>query len=149
MGEQLYWWPLIKHLVEFLNHRKNKLDKLEFDGVDVYAGTKNSGKSYPCVEVTWDHEGNIDIYRSDKGNISLWIDIYLENDSEDPAAPYEILFQWQVKVLNALASWHEALKRDFRIAVKIDVPDILSDGDMQRPTCACRIITNIEWRNSI
>lgn len=146
---KINWWPLAKCLTDHLKAQVDSLGKPAFEGIDVYAGTKMKGKKYPCIEITWDGEADIAIHRPIRGIATLWMDIALNNSSPDPAEAYELLYHWQTEAIDALVSWPKRIIAEMGIAAKVDVTEIVSDGDMQRPTCACRLIIKVEWRNSI
>lgn len=146
---EIYWWPLTESLVETMNQEVDKEGNIVFKGIEVYAGTKQAGKKYPCIEVTWDNESGISIHRPIQGEVVLWIDIALKTNSSKPSEHYELMYPLQLKVFKVLGKWNSVIKQKLQISPIIEVTDVISDGDIQRPTCVCRIVTNIKWRNSI
>lgn len=147
--KRIYWQPLAKHLVQTMRNHKDSAGEDIFKGIEVYTGSKLTGIKYPCIEITWDRETNIKIHRPLQGNVILWVDINIKNNSPDPSEGYEILYQWQTKALDCIASWQKEIYAELGIAAKVEIVDIISDGDTQRPVCASRLVVNIEWRNSI
>ncbi|MBP2629888.1 MAG: hypothetical protein H6Q70_516 [Firmicutes bacterium] len=148
MGEEvLYWWPILDNLVNFMNTKTDDEGNLIFvlDG-GVYAGTKGTGKTYPCIEVTWDGETGIKIKRQTQGFVTLWADICIQNSDEDPAAPYSEIHKWQTLIIKLLKEWPSELNEKLNIGSTIEVTHALSDGDIQRPTCISRLIITIDWR---
>jgi hypothetical protein len=147
MAEQLYWWPILDNLVQFINTKTDDEGNLIFvlEG-GVYAGTKGTGKTYPCIEVTWDGETGISIKRPTHGVVILWADICIQNSDEDPAAPYAEIHKWQTAIIKLLKEWPRVLNEMLNIGPKVEVTHVLSDGDIQRPTCVSRLIINIDWR---
>lgn len=146
---RIYWWPLANSLCNSMRGAKDQLGHYIFRGVDIYAGTKGTAKNYPCIEITWDCEENIFVCRPTQGHVRLWVDVCLQNDSDNPSAPYELLYHLQTEIIDLLARWPQRIMKEMQIAAKVEVPAIVSDGDIQRPTCVCRINVDIEWRNSI
>lgn len=145
----LVWWPIVEHITNFIKTYKDDNNVLVFDGVDVYAGSKNKAKNFPCIEVTFDQESGIDIYRSVKGDIGIWIDIGVLNSGDDPVEAYREIYPYQKNVLNSLHDWIEKINQDLKIAIKINNVEVVSDGDIQRPTVMSRLILNLNWRNVI
>lgn len=143
---KLNWWPLANSLVEFLKQQKDSLGAPVFDGVGIYAGTRATGKGYPCIEVTFDSENDA---AGDRALTTLWVDILLKSNSSTPSDAYELLFKYQTEFMNLLPLWIKWAKKEIGIAAIVKVPSVMSDGDVQRPVCQSRIILEIEWRNSI
>lgn len=135
------WWPLAKSLAAFLNAN------IVEDGLSIYPGTKGTGKKYPCMEITWDDETSINIQRPSTSNVRLWVDIALKSSGSDPADAYGLQDDYQNKVLCALSEWPQEILKEHGIASKVTVTDIISDGDINRPTSTARIVIQIEWRN--
>jgi len=136
------WWPLAKSLAAFLN------EQIQDESLYIYAGTKGTGKKYPCMEITWDDETEVNIQRATSGNVKLWIDIGLKSNNSDPAQAYDLQDIYQNKALGVLKEWPQKVLQELGIASKVSVPDVISDGDIDRPTSTSRIVVNIEWRNS-
>ena len=136
----MQWWPIAKHLVDFL------ADRPENSGFEVYAGTKGSAKPAPCLEVLWDEEGNLSIHQSNKGKVVLWVDIWLFTADVDDDVAYQKQFDAQINIISCLKKWQKNLNADLAIASKVDCPGIVSEGTIRRPTFGCRMILEIEWR---
>jgi len=136
------WWPLAKSLAAFLN------TQIIEEGLSIYPGTKGTGKKYPSMEITWDDETGIFIQKPTTSNVKLWVDIALKCNSSDPAQAYDLQDIYQNKVLCAIKEWPEQVLNELGIASKVSIPDIISDGDIDRPTSTSRIVVKIEWRNS-
>lgn len=146
---KIYWWPLAKNLVDTIKKHKDQLGTFLFKDIEVYGGSKLNGKKYPCIEVTYDRESNVKIHRPIQGNVTLWVDINIKNNNANPSEAYEIMYHWQTEIIDCLTNWQNEIRTELGIAAKVEVEDIISDGDVQRPVCACRLAIYIEWRNTI
>ncbi len=138
----MQWWPIAKHLVDFLTKRP------ENSGFEIYAGTKGTAKPAPCLEVLWDEEGSLSIHQSNQGKVVLWVDIWLLTVDVDDAVAYQKQFDAQVNIISSLREWQKKLCTDLAITSKVDCPGIVSEGTIRRPTFGCRMILEIEWRKS-
>jgi len=136
----LYWWPIAKHLSDFL------AQLTAFTDWSVYPGSKGSAKDYPCVEVQWDQEAALSVHKPNQGNIVLWADIWVASDNVDPDDVYQQQYEAQLAILGCLREWGNALIEDLNLAVKLECPGIISQGTITRPTFGCRMIINMEWR---
>lgn len=164
MDKKLVWWPLIAHITAYLQKAESEIDKKppadEAEKAEagkdpqkakadtnqsllIYAGTKGPARTYPCIEITWDHES---LSMGSAGFASIWIDICLKTDSKDPSEAYQKQYDYQTKIIDMLNSWPRQLIADTGIAVKMVIEDIVSDGDIQRPVSMSRIILSIDWR---
>ncbi len=144
---KLNWWPLANSLVEFLKNHKDELGAPSFEGVFIYAGTKITGKVYPCIEITFDAESNP---TGKRGLVNLWVDVCLKNNNSNPSEAYELMFKYQTEIMNLIFNyddgWPAAIKKDLGIATDIKISNVISDGDSQRPVCQCRMVLEIDWR---
>ncbi|WP_312337232.1 hypothetical protein [Anaerospora hongkongensis] len=138
----LYWWPIAKHLSDYLASLP------EFADWSVYPGSKGSSKKYPCCEVQWDQEAGLSVNKSNKGNITLWLDLWVRSDDVDPSEVYQRQHDAQVLILGIMRNWSDRLLHDMRVTVAVSCPGIASAGTITRPSFGCRIILDIEWRNS-
>lgn len=139
-GVSMQWWPIAKHLADYLGERP------ENSGFAVYPGTKGNAKPAPCIEVLWDEEGNLSIHKSNQGKVILWVDIWLRSDSIDDTEAYQQQYESQVNILSVLKLWQKELNDDLGIAIKVDCPGVVSEGTIKRPTFGCRMILDIDWR---
>lgn len=138
----LYWWPVAKHLSDFLALLPG------FEEWKVYSGSKGSAKKYPCCEVQWDQEAGLSAHNPKQGNITLWVDLWVRSDDVEPDEVYQGQHLAQMAILGSLREWSDRLLQDLGLAAKIDCPGIASAGTITRPSFGCRIILDIEWRKS-
>lgn len=138
----LYWWPVARHLSDFLAAQPF------FTEWHVYPGSKGSAKQYPCCEVQWDQEAGLSVNKPTEGKITLWADIWIRSDNIEPAEVYQKQHDAQMFVLTNLRKWGDLLLRDLNISAAIDCPGIASEGTITRPSFGCRIIITIDWRRS-
>jgi hypothetical protein len=139
----MLWWPIAKHLVDFLNTKPEFAEPWQ-----VYPGSKGKAKEYPCVEVQWDQEAGLSIHKANEGSITLWVDTWVPSDDVEPDAVYQQQYDVQQVIFNSLREWSDLLLKDLKIAAKVDCPGIASEGTITRPTFGCRMIITIEWRKS-
>jgi len=138
--QYLVWWLLIKHLRDFSRMQP------ELDGVDVRAGAKKPKDPYPCMEIIWDSEDGLSLYKTNKGELNLWIDLWIRNDGRDPSAAYEVMADLMERVCTVLVLWSDTLLEELEISTNIDVKDAISDAESNRPLMGIRMIVKIEWR---
>lgn len=136
----MLWWPIAKHLSDFLARLP------AFEGWNVYPGTAGSAKRCPCLEIQWDQEAGLSIHNPGKGNVVLWVDICVRSDDVKPDEVYQRQHQAQASILKCLREWSDLLLEDMDISAKVDCPGIASAGTITRPTFDCRMILTIEWR---
>ncbi len=136
----LYWWPVAKHLSEFLAAMPY------FAAWKVYPGSKGSAKAYPCCEVQWDKETELLINKPTNGDIILWVDLWVNSNNVEPIEVYDLQYAAQMAVLNSLREWSDKLLHDVGLAVNVECPGIASAGTITRPSFGCRIILSLEWR---
>ena len=136
----LVWWTIIKHMRDFFRSQE------EFDGVDVRAGAKKPKDPYSCLEILWDEETGVILYKPSKGFLTLWLDYWVRSDNRDPGVAYEKLFVLQSRGCEVLLRWQAALLRDLGFATKLTLGQAVSDGDGNRPVAGSRMVLNIEWR---
>ncbi|WP_312560856.1 hypothetical protein [Anaerospora sp.] len=136
----LQWWPVARHLSDFLARVPELTDW------NVYPGSKGSSKKYPCCEIQWDQEAGLLTHNPNKGEITLWIDLWVRSDDVDPVEVYQRQHEAQVLVLGLLQEWSDKILDDLGLAAKISCPGIASAGTITRPSFGCRIILEIEWR---
>lgn len=139
----MLWWPIAKHLVDFLTRQPIFADPWQ-----VYSGSKGKAKEYPCVEVQWDQEAALSIHKSNEGSVTLWVDTWVSSEEVEPDAVYQQQYEVQKVILGSIRQWSDLLLKDLKIAAKIDCPGIASEGTITRPTFGCRIVLTIEWRKS-
>lgn len=139
----MLWWPIAKHLVDYLAAKPEFAEPWQ-----VYPGSKGKAKEYPCVEVQWDQESGLSVHKSNEGNITLWVDIWVPSDEVEADAVYQQQYDVQHVILGSLREWSDLLIGDLKIAAQIECPGIASEGTITRPTFGCRIIITIEWRKS-
>lgn len=138
----MFWWPIAKHLSDFLALRP------AFAEWEVYPGSKGSAKEYPCCEVQWDQEANLSVNNPNNGEITLWVDLWVLSDDVEPEDVYQQQHDAQTAIFNCLREWSDLLLKDLKIAAKIDCPGIASAGTITRPSFGCRMIITIDWRKS-
>lgn len=139
----MLWWPIAKHLVDLL------AAKPEFAAPwKVYPGSKGNAKEYPCVEVQWDQEAGLFVYKQNEGALTLWVDIVVLSDDVEPDDVYRQQYDAQRVILDSLRQWSDLLLKDLKIAAKIECPGIASDATINRPSFTCRMVITIEWRRS-
>lgn len=154
MGRLSYWYPLAKSLANYLNNQlSEKKDGMGtpiplFDGVDVYVGTKGKGRDYPCIEVTWESESNVSNSLPTVGEVSLWVDVCVEADDDEPEQAYVMQDELQSKIFDCLPKWPPVAREDTGIAPNVTIEEIVSDGDIYRPVSISRIVLSIEWRKA-
>lgn len=136
----LYWWPVAKHLNDYLTALPELADW------SVYPGSKGSAKKYPCCEVQWDQEAGLLVHNANKGNITLWIDLWVRSDDVDPIEVYQRQHDAQVLILGNLQEWSDKVLEDMNVSINISCPGIASAGTITRPSFGCRIILDLEWR---
>lgn len=136
----LMWWLLIKHLRDYA-----KLQP-ELTGVDIRAGTKKPKDPYPCMEIIWDSEDGFSLYRNNKGELNLWVDLWIRNNDKDPSAAYEVLADLMERVCTVLVRWSDALLEELEISADIQVKDAISDAESNRPLAGTRMVINVKWR---
>lgn len=134
------WWPIIVSLRDFL------LALPEFADIQVLAGGTDE-HTYPRIEILWDEEGEIDPHKHNKGNITLWIDCWVEN-SDDQSTSYGLLYELQKVFFDAIDRWPEAAVEALGIALKVTIGSTVSDGGTSRPIAGSRTTLKIEWRKS-
>ncbi|HML33853.1 hypothetical protein [Sporomusa sphaeroides] len=142
MKQYLMWWLLIKHLRDFSQLQP------ELNGVDVRAGAKKPKDPYPCMEIIWDSEDGFSLYKTEKGELNLWIDLWIRNDNKDPSAAYEVMADLMERVCTVLVRWSDALLKERKISTNIDVKDAISDAETNRPLIGTRMVIKIDWRRS-
>lgn len=139
----MLWWLIAKHLVDFLK------DKLELAGQwQVYLGSKGSAKEYPCVEVQWNQETGISVYKPSEGGITLWVDTWVSSEQGSSDDVYQRQYDVQSSILDSLREWSDLLLRELQIVTKVECPSvaIAPEGAVSQSTLGCRIILIIEWR---
>lgn len=136
----MYWWPIIKNLCEFLRAQP------EMDGITIIAGGTDE-HIYPRLEILWDEEDGIEPHKQNKGNISLWVDGWVENDNNEETA-YSLLYQVQRGFFDVVQRWPAYLVDQLGIAVKLEIKRTVSDGGTSRPVAGSRTILKIEWRKT-
>lgn len=137
----MFWWPIAKHLADFLAARP------EFgDDWSVYPGSLGSAKQYPCIEVGWDDEAGLSLGRPDRGNLTLWVDIWVLSDEVEPAGAYQQQYDAQAVVRDCLLEWSDLVLKELGLSCKVECPGIASQGTITRPSFGCRMIITIEWR---
>ncbi len=136
------WWLFIKHLRDYAKQQP------ELIGVDIRAGSKKPKDPYPCVEIIWDSENGFSLFNNTKGELSLWLDLWIRNDDKDPSAAYDALADLMDRVCTVLVRWSNTLQRDLGYVTTIDVKDAVSDAETNRPLAGTRMILFIEWRKS-
>lgn len=142
-----FWWPLTNALVDFLNEQKTEEGTPLFDGVPIYPGTKGTAKKdYPCIEISYDEEGRFDLATNYKGNTRLWVDVWVKSHSSAPADAFRLQDDLQERLLSCLVDWPDYIQEHLGVAAHISVDQIISDGEIYRPTMAARIVLNIDWR---
>jgi hypothetical protein len=139
----LVWWPLLKHLRNYARLQP------ELTGVDVRAGMKQRPKDpYPCVELVWDAEDAQNLYRTNKGAFTVWVDCWIRNNDKDPSAGYDTLHVLQENISTVIVRWSDAVLEDLNFFVNLELHGIVSDGDNNRPLCGSRMILKMNWRRS-
>lgn len=138
----LIWWLFIKHLRDYA-----KLQP-ELQGVDIRAGAKKPKDPFPCLEIIWDSEDGFSLFNNTKGELSLWLDLWIRNDNKDPSAAYNDLADLMERVCTVLLRWSNILQNDLGFSTKIDIKDAISDAETNRPLAGTRMILHIEWRKS-
>lgn len=134
-------------LVDFLNEQTEEDGTPLFEGVPIYPGTKgNAKKDYPCIEISYDEEGQIDFASLYKGKLRLWVDVWVKSHSSTPTEAFQLQDELQEKVLACLIDWPQYIREHLGVAAKIAVEQIISDGEIYRPTMAARIVLDIDWR---
>lgn len=136
----LMWWLLIKHLRDYA-----KLQP-ELTGVDIRAGAKKPKDPYPCMEIIWDSEDGFSLYRNNKGELNLWVDLWIRNNDKDPSVAYEVLADLMERVCTVLVRWSDALLEELEISADIQVKDAISDAESNRPLAGTRMVINVKWR---
>lgn len=140
MNEYLIWWPVLNHLRDFAAAQD------ELAGVDVRAGSKKPKDPYPCVEFIWDEENAQNLYRTNQGEFTIWVDSWIKNSDPDPAAGYEVLHVLQEKVCEVIVRWSDAVIEDMNLFVNLELNGIVSDGELRRPLCGSRMVLKIKWK---
>ncbi len=135
----MYWWPIIENLCKFLQSQP------ELAGIHIIAGGTDE-HIYPCIEILWDEERGIDPHKHNKGNITLWIDGWVENNDPAESTAYSLLYQLQKGFFDVIDKWPEYLVDQLGLAIKLTVGRTVSDGGTSRPIAGSRTILEIEWR---
>lgn len=138
--QYLIWWLLIKHLRDFSRLQPELAD------VDVRAGAKKPKDPYPCMEIIWDTEDGLSLYKRDTGTLNLWIDLWIRNDDRDPSAAYELMADFMGRVCIVLVRWSDALLKEKKISADIYLNDAISDAESNRPLLGIRMVVKIVWR---
>lgn len=146
MAECIQWWPLAKHLSQSLKQFQTDDGKSPFEKFYIYAGSKSNDKDYPCIEIKWDLESDINLHGRSEATTNLWIDMFIENSDDNPEKPYMLLYFYQNHILSVLEEWPSKINEELKIAAMLRVKEIVSDADMFRPNCACRFSIEINWR---
>lgn len=142
-----FWWPLTNALVDFLNEQTAEEGTPLFDGVPIYPGTKGTAKKdYPCIEISYDDEGQIDFAQLYKGKLHLWIDVWVKSHSSTPSDAFQMQDDLQEKLLACLVDFPDYIREHLGVATHLVIEQIISDGEIYRPTMAARIVLGIEWR---
>jgi hypothetical protein len=136
----LIWWTLLKHLRDFA-----KLQP-EMTGIDIRAGAKKPKDPYPCVEFIWDDEDAQNLYRTQKGEFTIWCDCWIRNSDKDPSAGYEELHAMQEKVCEVIVRWTDAVMEEMNMFINLELNGIVSDGESNRPLCGSRMVLKINWK---
>ena len=136
----LMWWPLLKHLQAYA-----KLQP-EMVGIDVRVGSKRPKDPHPCVELIWDDENAQNLFRTNKGEFTVWIDCWVKNSDKDPSAGYEDLCAMQEKICEVVVRWTDAVLEEMDTFVNVELNGIVSDGDSNRPLCGSRMVLKINWK---
>jgi len=134
----MIWWPIIENLVAYIRTLP------EFAETNVHAGTQNPVSYYPCIEIVWDNESNINPYKQSKGSLTLLIDAYVTDD--DPAVAYEKLYDVQQQSFAALRGWSASAADILGIALNAKVIKIASAAGTIKPVTGSRTTLEIEWR---
>lgn len=138
--QYLMWWLLIKHLRDYAKIQP------ELTGVDIRAGAKKPKDPYPCMEIIWDSEDGFSLYRNNKGELNLWVDLWIRNNDKDPSAAYEVLADLMERVCTVLVRWSDDLLEELEISADIQVKDAISDAESNRPLAGTRMVINVKWR---
>lgn len=136
----LIWWLFIKHLRDYARLQP------ELQGVDIRAGSKKPKDPYPCLEIIWDSENGFSLFDNTKGELSLWLDLWIRNDDKDPSMAYDVLADLMERVCAVLVRWSEVIDSELDITTKLDVKDAISDAETNRPLAGTRMILNLTWR---
>lgn len=138
--EVVTWYTLIKHLRDYARLQP------DLAGIEVRAGAKKPKDPYPCMEILWNDEAGISIYGTHKGELNVWIDLWVMSDDLDPMIAYETLSTLQNKVCQVLVRWSDALVDELGVAVNLTLVKAVSDGDVNRPLANSRMFIKINWR---
>lgn len=148
-----YWFPLVKSLTKWLN--EYTIDEVDEDGKpirlfadveDIYSGTKDKGRDFPCIEVLWESEVEISNNLPTTGVVTLYIDVCVDCNEDEPDKAYEAIDDLQCRILSILREWAPAARNETGVAPNVTIEGIVSDGDIYRPAATSRIVLTIEWR---
>lgn len=138
------WLKCINHMVDYYS----KL--AAFENILVQGGTNGRRpEKMPAVLILRNVEAGIDYHRQAKGEISLWIELWVRNDSKSPIDAYTDLNTLENLYLTAFSDWTKALCDDLGIAAKVTIPHFVGDAERVRPLCGSQSTVNIEWKTSI
>lgn len=149
-----YWWPLAQNLAAFFNTQMS--DEVDEEGnliplfkdINVYNGTLGKGREFPFVEIGYESEGEIPNSVPRTGVVTLVVDIGVESDDEKPETAYILQDELQGKILSCIPEWPRKARDEIGIAPNVTIREIVSDGDIYRPTSLARIYLDIEWRKT-
>lgn len=136
----LNWWPVVKHLSDYLAMLP------EFLLWSVYPGSKGSEKDHmPCCEVQWNQETGISVNNPKAGEITLWLDLWGVSDEVNSDEVYAMQYAAQLAILENLREWSEQLLHDLGLTVSVECQGAAPHSASTLTTLGCRIILIIEW----
>lgn len=135
----ILWYPIAKSLHEHLK----TLEKLS--GYEIYFGS-NDQKNKSMIEVLWDIEDKVE---SNKGRVTLYVDITFRTDDVDLADGYVNQYKIQTAILDSIPEWQGKMSDEISISSIIQVAGIATTGKLKRPTFPCRMVMLVNWRVSI
>lgn len=135
------WLPVIACMSDFFNASGQFAP-----GTEIYPGSKAKAKQYPCVELKFDSESQLDIQGGNEGLVNVFVDCFTKSDEKEPVKGYELNYAMGLAVCDLLKQMPNEFKSKVGISAKIDIIDTKSDWEQQRPVFQTRTAVSIEWR---
>lgn len=139
------WWPITKHLNDFLLARPEFCD-LDYPIMVQMGATRQDPSKLPAVLILRNKEGNLDFHRRRQGTVFLWLEFWVSNASTDPSVAYELLSVLEETTVSTLHDWVKAMVPDLGIACVVTIPAWRGDGDTIRPKCISQLTLQIDWK---
>ena len=135
------WLEIIEHMVNYYTELET------FADINVQGGTDGKKPNkFPSLHILRDMETDIDFHTRKPGDVILWVECWVRNDSKDPMEAYRQLNDLETRFLEAFPGWFKQVVIDLKIAPKIKIPHFVGDGERQRPLVGSQATVQINMK---